>query len=150
MKHKRSLLISIRPEFAEMIFSGSKTVELRRVRPNVVKGDIAIVYVSSPTRALQGAFEISKVVSARPGTLWRKFGRQSGIKRTAFLSYFSGKLLGHALVIKRAWKWAVSTSLSCLRRRNRRFHPPQSFRYLQRIKFDLGHRNRAIIKCCPT
>lgn len=149
MKNKKSLLISVRPEFAEMIFSGSKTVELRRVRPNVRRGDIAIVYVSSPTQALQGAFEISNVVSAKPATLWRKFGRQSGIKRAAFLSYFAGKVLGHALVIKRAWKWAVSTSLSFLRRRNSGFHPPQSFRYLRGLKFITGHRSPALTRCCP-
>jgi predicted transcriptional regulator len=148
MKHKKSLLISVRPEFAAMIFSGSKTVELRRVRPNVGKGDIAIVYVSSPARALQGAFEISNVVSAKPQTLWRKFARQSGIKRAAFFAYFAGKLIGHALVIKRAWKWALSTSLSFLRRRNSGFHPPQSFRYLQGIKFNTGHRCRIVTRCC--
>jgi predicted transcriptional regulator len=148
MKYKKSLLISVRPKFAEMIFSGSKTVELRRVRPNVRKGDIAIIYVSSPTRALQGAFEISNVVSAKPVTLWRKCGKQSGIKRAAFLSYFAGKVLGHALVIKRAWKWAVSTSLCFLRRRNNGFHPPQSFRYLKGVKFDTGHRRRTVAKWC--
>ncbi len=141
---RERLLISVRPKFAEMIFDGSKTVELRRSRPNVRKGAVAMVYVSSPIKQLQGAFEIANIVSARPGALWKRFGNKAGVTRKEFFTYFAGKIVGHALVIKRAWKLAVATCLSCLKRKQKKFHPPQSFRYVGETFFGghLKHRHR--------
>ncbi|MEY2496156.1 MAG: hypothetical protein QOJ45_2648 [Verrucomicrobiota bacterium] len=145
-----TLLISVRPKFAEMIFDGSKTVELRRVRPRVGKGGVAIVYVSSPIKQLQGAFEIAKVVSASPSVLWNRYGAKAGITRKEFFEYFAGKILGHALVIKRAWKLAVSTCLSCLKRTQRGFHPPQSFHYVRRNLFIRSGADRCKTRCRHT
>jgi predicted transcriptional regulator len=115
-----------------MIFAGTKTVELRRSRPKISVGDLVLVYVSSPTKELQGAFEVGKMISAAPSTLWRKVGKQSGITRTEFLNYFRGKTKAHGLVIKRAWKLSGSIGLSTLRRRKGGFRPPQSFHYISR------------------
>jgi predicted transcriptional regulator len=134
---KHALLISIRPQFAEMIFAGSKTAELRRVCPKISSGDLALVYVSSPIKQLQGAFEVGKVISASPSTLWRKIGKMSGITRKAFFAYFHGKSEAHALVIKRAWKLPVPICLTTLRRRKGGFRPPQNFHYLKRNESSL-------------
>src|SRR6185503_3263930 len=62
----QALLISVRPRFAEMIFAGTKVVELRRLRPRIGTGDLVFVYVSSPVMALAGAFEVGEVVSGAP------------------------------------------------------------------------------------
>lgn len=128
--NKHALLISIRPRFAEMIFDGSKTVELRRICPRISAGDLALVYVSSPTKELQGAFEVGQVISTSPRALWRKVGKQSGISRREFLYYFQGKADAHALVIKRVWKLPLPIRLTALRRRKGGFRPPQNFHYL--------------------
>lgn len=128
---KHALLISIRPRFAEMIFTGSKTVELRRVCPKVSSGDLALVYVSSPTKELQGGFEVKEVISASPLALWRKVGKKSGITQKEFFDYFDGKTEAHALVIKHAWKLPVPIRLASLRQRRGGFRPPQSFHYLR-------------------
>jgi predicted transcriptional regulator len=130
-----ALLISIRPKFAAKIFLGTKTVELRRVRPRVAAGDLALVYVSSPTKELQGAFEVAQVISASPTALWKKFGRQSGVARSEFRRYFAGKSVAHAIVIKRAWKLPIALPLPQLRRRRGGFRPPQSFHYISSIEF---------------
>ena len=129
---KHALVISIRPRFAEMIFDGSKTVELRRVCPKISAGDLALVYASSPVKELQGAFEVAKVISTSPTALWRKVGKRSGITRKEFLGYLQGKVAAHALVVKRAWKLPVPVRLSALRRRKGGFRPPQNFHYLKR------------------
>lgn len=134
---KHALLISIRPRFAEMIFAGSKTVELRRVCPKISSGDLALVYVSSPTKELQGAFEVGKMISASPSVLWRKVGKESGITKTEFFDYFRGKTKAHALVIKRAWKLLDPVRLNSLRRRKGGFRPPQNFHYLNRNESSL-------------
>ena len=128
--NKHALLISIRPRFAKMIFDGSKTVELRRICPRIAAGDLALVYVASPTKELQGAFEVGQVISTSPRALWRKVGKQSGISRREFLNYFQGKVDAHALVIKRVWKLPLPIRLTALRRRKGGFRPPQNFHYL--------------------
>ena len=126
----QALLISIRPRFAEMIFNGTKTVELRRVCPRVRKGDLALVYVSSPLMEVQGAFEVASVITDSPAKLWIRVGKKTGITRTEFMNYFSGKKQGHALCIKRAWKLGAVIALSSLRQQARGFQPPQSYRYV--------------------
>src|SRR5438552_3893096 len=41
---KSALLLSIRPKHAEKIFDGIKTVELRRIRPRLQRGDLVLVF----------------------------------------------------------------------------------------------------------
>ena len=42
-----AILMSIRPQYANMIFDGTKTAELRRVKPKTLEsGDLILVYVS--------------------------------------------------------------------------------------------------------
>jgi predicted transcriptional regulator len=132
MKTNHAFLISIRPRFAEMIFAGSKTIELRRVCPQVSVGDLALVYVSSPTKELCGSFEVGKILTASPTVLWKKIGEKSGITRSEFFAYFKGKKQAHALVIRRAWRLPEPIGLKALRRKNGGFRPPQNFHYLNR------------------
>lgn len=132
---QHALLISIRPRFAAKIFEGTKTVELRRVKPRVSSGDLALVYVSSPTKELQGAFEVAGTVSAAPSALWRQLSKKTGLTRAEFRRYFSGKTVAHAIVIKRAWKLPIALPLPKLRQRRGGFRPPQSFHYICKIEF---------------
>jgi len=132
-----AFLISIRPRFAEMIFAGSKTVELRRVCPKVSVGDLALVYVSSPAMELRGSFEVGKILTASPSALWKKVGNKSGITRAEFFAYFKGKKQAHALAIKRAWPLPNPVCLKTLRRHKGGFRPPQNFHYLKRTDSSL-------------
>jgi len=52
------LLLSIQPKYANLIFEGKKTTELRRVRPRVNQGDFVLIYVSSPDKVLLGSCEV--------------------------------------------------------------------------------------------
>lgn len=132
-----AFLISIRPRFADLIFAGSKKVELRRVCPKVLAGDLALVYVSSPVKELRGSFEVGKILTASPTALWKKVGEKSGVTRAEFFAYFKGKKQAHALVIKRAWPLPVPVGLKTLRRSSGGFRPPQNFHYLNRNKSSL-------------
>jgi predicted transcriptional regulator len=58
-----SMLISIRPNFADAILSGIKTVEVRRLRPAADPGTVAYVYASAPRKAMLGLFQIDSVVT---------------------------------------------------------------------------------------
>lgn len=132
MKTNHAFLISIRPRFADMIFAGSKTVELRRVCPQASAGDLALVYVSSPTKGLCGSFEVGKILTDSPTALWEQIGEKSGVTRAEFFAYFTGKKQAHALVIKRAWRLPQPIGLKTLRHSNGGFRPPQNFHYLNR------------------
>ncbi|WP_420266005.1 ASCH domain-containing protein [Candidatus Magnetominusculus dajiuhuensis] len=87
---KRHILISIKPEYAKMIFDGTKTVELRRKFPKLERRCLAFVYATAPVKALIGVCQIEKVISAPPEELWWKVGKQAGITYDEYNKYFSG------------------------------------------------------------
>ncbi len=65
------VLLSIRPVHAEKIFQGIKTVELRRVCPQLLPGARVFVYVSAPVSAVVGYFVVGEVIQKAPHRLWR-------------------------------------------------------------------------------
>ena len=130
-----ALLISIRPRFAEMIFAGTKTVELRRMRPRIGKDDMVFVYVSSPVKALEGAFEIAEVVSGSPKSIWRRLGSNTGLSKQEFDNYFDGKNVAFAIRIRRYWRLPSPVRLASLKRQRNGFHPPQGYHYISERDF---------------
>lgn len=130
-----AVLMSIKPEYANMIFDGRKTIELRRVCPKVQQGDLVLVYASGSRKALVGAFEVEEVVSASPASLCRKWLSQSGITKDAFLTYFTGRDVAFGIRIGKTWELPTASTLKTLRRRRGGFRPPQSYRYLRAGEF---------------
>lgn len=118
-----------------MIFVGTKTVELRRVKPRLEEGDLVFVYVSSPVMALEGAFEVRGVVSGTPDDLWRKFNGGSGLLKSEFDAYFAGKDTAFAILIQRVWRLPSPVRLAKLRKERNGFHPPQSYHYICKQAF---------------
>ena len=121
-----TILLSVQPQHAERIFSGEKTVELRRVRPGVRPGSKVIIYVSAPESSLSGAFMVSEVYQSAPSTLWAEIGDKSGLSRAAFRRYFAGASRAYGIGIRESWRFVQPISLSELRERIPGFHPPQS------------------------
>ena len=122
--------MSIKPKYADLIFAGTKTIELRRVCPKVGPSDLVLVYVSSPRMALVGGFEVAGIVSGDPLTLCKNWQAQSGVGKEIFLRYFEGAAIAYGIQIGRAWQFESATELKALRRRKGGFHPPQSYRYV--------------------
>ena len=59
---RETLLLSIRPTFVERIIDGTKTAELRRVRPTVRPGQDVLIYGSSPTMLFDANAERAQVL----------------------------------------------------------------------------------------
>lgn len=119
------VVLSIKPEFAEKIFEGSKKYEFRRAifkNPNVTK---IIVYASSPVKKVIGEFEIDKIISHDLETLWDKTKEFSGISKEFFLEYFTDREQGFAIKIKKAHLYDFP---KCLKE-DYNLVPPQSFSY---------------------
>lgn len=122
--------MSIRPHYANKIFEGTKTVELRRVKPKVIQeGDLIFIYVSSPVKSLVGAFSVALIMEKPLLTLWKNVKDSAGISRSEFFSYFQGVEKGVAIFIKDVWLLPKPIHLSDLRREVKGFYPPQNFRY---------------------
>lgn len=126
----KALLMSIRPEYTDLILAGSKTIELRRRRPQAPPGTLVIMYASQPTCALVGAFTLVEIVSSAPASLWAEYGPQTGVTRQRFMNYFTDCEVAFGLRIGDVWPLDDEVSLESLRRSWNKFQPPQSYRYL--------------------
>ncbi|MFA7419704.1 MAG: ASCH domain-containing protein [Melioribacteraceae bacterium] len=127
-----SILLSIKPMYAEMIFNGKKTIELRRKLPkNINKGSLILVYASSPQKLLLGAFTVKKIISSPLISLWEKVNKKSCIDMKDFDTYFSGCKIGYGICIDNYWSFPNPVSLEDIRTIDEGFNIPQSFRYLK-------------------
>lgn len=132
---QRAVLMSIKPQYADLIFEGTKTIELRRRCPKVVKGDLVLVYVSGPRMALVGGFEVGGIMEGPPALVCADWMTKARVIREVFLTYFSGCDLAYGIQIKRSWQFETATELKTLRRRKGGFSPPQSYRYVKQGEF---------------
>jgi predicted transcriptional regulator len=129
---ERYVLLSIQPHFANKIFNGTKTVELRRSFPKLYNDRIVIVYASMPVKAIIGGFQISHIVEETPIRLWEKVKDNAGITFEQFNTYYSGSSNGYGIFISKFWKYSKPVSLEFLRTSWKNFSPPQNFRYLNK------------------
>lgn len=124
------VLVSLRPRFAELVLSGLKTTELRRGPSRVTPGMIALIYASTPLRALLGAVQITEVHTYAPSTVWRRWGPTTGLRRGEFDGYVAGCDRVTAMLLGARCMFPEPVSLSELRARSASFVAPQSYRYL--------------------
>ncbi len=127
MANEGHILISLTPRHAENIFSGSKKVELRRRTMRIEPGTTAWVYVKLPIGAIIGSVEVKAVHYLSPTTLWRRFGKISGLSKIEFFDYFEGISKGIALELGPSQQLQNTLPLKSLREISRNFQPPQFF-----------------------
>lgn len=122
------VVLSIKPEFAEKIFEGTKKYEFRRSifkNPEIKK---VIVYASSPVQKVIGEFEIDYILNYDLKTLWKLTRDYSGITSDYFYAYFGEKENGFAIKIKNTKLYRTP---KCLRQ-DYNLIPPQSFLYFKK------------------
>lgn len=124
------LFVSLKPRFAEMILSGDKTVELRRVAPTIAPGALVILYASSPQMQVVGTGRIAGLEKASPTALWGRHGAECGLSRSEYRAYFAGVGQAVAIVLEDVQRLPEPVSLAKLRERWAGFRPPQSWRYI--------------------
>lgn len=121
------VLLSIKPEFAEKIFDGTKKYEFRRSVFKNKNVKTVVVYASSPVQQVIGEFEIETILNLNLQELWNLTKDYSGITENYFFDYFTNKEEGYAIKIKRAKKYSRALSLQD----DFNATPPQSFMYLE-------------------
>ena len=120
------VLLSIKPEFAEKIFTGEKKYEFRRTifKRADVRG--VMVYASAPISKVIGEFEIDTIISADLNTLWAKTESSSGITKDYFFRYFINRESGHAIKINRPIRYRLPLCI----KGDLGMTPPQSYAYI--------------------
>ena len=121
------VLLSIKPEFAEKIFEGTKKYEFRRSLFKNKNVRTIIVYASFPVQRVIGEFEIASVLNEDLEKLWEKTKEFSGISEDYFFKYFNNKERGYAIKIKKAKRYNKTLSI----KEDFNARPPQSFMYLE-------------------
>ena len=118
-------ILSIKPEFAEKIFNGTKKYEYRKVmfrRPV----DKIFVYSTMPSGKIIGEFEIEHILQNPPNKIWEESKAFSGITEAFFKVYFQNSSMAFAIKIKnpKRYKSPINPYEEV-----EGFHPPQSFIY---------------------
>jgi len=122
----KRVLLSIKPEHAENILKGLKTVELRKpgfpIRCNEV-----VMYCTTPVKRIVGAFEVEDIITMSKATLWLMYGSQTCITKEQFDAYYKDKHWATAIKIKQVTgRWAPLDPIKLFDR----FHAPMSWMYL--------------------
>lgn len=94
-----SVILSVKPIYAQAIMAGTKKVEFRK---KIFKKpvDKVFVYSSSPEKMIIGYFTIKDVVEASPEELWEKYSKVGGIEKKDFFDYYSNSETGFSIIIK--------------------------------------------------
>lgn len=118
------ILLSIKPEFADAIMSGEKTVEFRRWK-FTPHAEHVVIYSSQPVQKVVGYFQIAGIERASKTTLWEKYGECGAISRSDLFAYLDN--VSSALAIRVGPCWMLRKGVSLRGIAN---CAPQSFAYL--------------------
>lgn len=94
-----NVILSIRPNFCKLIFSGQKMYEYRKrvfTRSDI---DRVYVYASKPICRIVGYFTIDEVIKDTPSNIWANTHKDGGITKEYFDAYFKGCHTAHAIKI---------------------------------------------------
>lgn len=128
------VLLSIKPEYADRIFSGEKKFEFRKSVFKNTDVKIVVIYATMPIGKIVGEFEIGQIIKEQPSKLWKSTKEFSGITKDFFESYFHGRTAGYAISVKKATRYETPLELSSMVPNG---IPPQSFRYLDRDAYEV-------------
>lgn len=131
-KKDNILVISIKPQYAVKIFSGVKTIELRKSIPQQIsKNSSVLIYVTSPVFEIWGTCKIEEIVKDDINIFWEKFGNKTGVSLKEFNKYYENKNNAFGIKLKDIKKYSKNNlSLYKLREIIPGFSPPQTYKYL--------------------
>src|SRR5665647_1995890 len=119
------ILLSVRPEYVERIFSGTKLYEYRKRIPKK-SVDKIIIYATYPVMKVVGEVSIIGIISSNPTSIWEQTKSVAGISRKKYRMYFKGHKIAYALQLGETNLYNSPKSLKDFGFSS----PPQSFIYL--------------------
>jgi predicted transcriptional regulator len=106
------LLVSMKPQFAERILTGSKLVEIRRKFSERWIGCKAVLYSSSPQQALVGEATVCSITTGTPEAIWTRFHAGLGCTRDEFSAYVGQAAEVRAIELNNIFPYKQPISLS--------------------------------------
>lgn len=121
-----NILLSIKPEYTQKIFSGEKKYEFRKQRPISIIERV-LIYESAPSKNIVGWFTVKRILSGSPKYIWEKCKNSGGIERKKYFAYCNGREVIYALEIDIILRFLtpINPFEICSD-----FRPPQNFSYL--------------------
>jgi len=128
------VLLSIKPEYANKIFSGEKKFEFRKKAFSKSGVRTVVVYSTMPVGKIIGEFTIKKIHQDSPKLIWRKTQKHSGIDEAFFNEYYRDRDLAVAIEVDSAtlYKNPINPKVAY-----KNFTAPQSFVYEQTLNAHL-------------
>jgi predicted transcriptional regulator len=122
------LVMSMRPEYADRIFSRRKQVEFRRKFSVKWRGCKAVVYGTKPLGALMGEVTLRDVTYGAPDDIWEAFGTMGGCTREEFSRYAGNSDGVYAIELSDVTPYVSPIALAQVSLLiNEDLRPPQSF-----------------------
>lgn len=120
------ILITIKSEYASMIYAGMKTIELRKQTPNVPIGTPCLIYEPGPIGRVTGYFTYAgsfnfDTLYTERSLLWK-----AGISYSRMRDYYAHQLIGVAWKIERPMPFPDALSLDDFNV----FHTPRSYQLI--------------------
>lgn len=85
------ILLSIRPEYVESIFKGTKCFEYRKIKFAREDVNKILIYCTAPIKKVVGEAEILEVIEDTPPAVWEKTKDYAGIDKEFFDKYYKNK-----------------------------------------------------------
>ena len=120
------VLLSVKPEFVEKIFAGTKKYEFRKSLFKRSGVKYVVIYASAPIKRVVGEFEIDDILSDGVDVVWDKTKKHSGITKEFYKSYFQNRKIANAIKIGHIRKYEKARQLSDYNIQQ----APQSFCYI--------------------
>jgi predicted transcriptional regulator len=119
-------LLSIKPEYAEKILTGTKKYEFRKA---IFKKDVdtVVIYATKPIGMVIGEFKVDNILQDQPIELWEKTKDHSGITQSFFDQYFAGRDKAFAIQVKNPFRYHEPFDLEKILPKG---IAPQSFCYI--------------------
>lgn len=121
-----TILMSIKPEYVEKIFNGTKKYEYRKrkCKKNI---DRIIVYSTNPIKKVVGELVIEDILEDNKNVIWEKTKLYSGIVKEKYDYYFNNQDTAVAYKIKSYKLYDTKKELSDFNVKT----SPQSYIYIE-------------------
>lgn len=126
----RKVLLSVKPKYANLIFLGSKKIEVRKRIPKWGEKDLIFIYASSPVKKILGVSSVAKKEVDTISKLWEKIRMHVAISKEEYNNYFVGHKNGVGIYLENVLSFDRPIGLDQLRSAFDGFVVPQSYRYL--------------------
>jgi predicted transcriptional regulator/RimJ/RimL family protein N-acetyltransferase len=122
--HEAVLVLSIRPDHAERIFSGIKSFEIRKAVP---KQPFSRVFLyATGGRGIVGCFDADTSIKAPVAQLWKIVG-EKGTTRHRFFRYFANSKVGFGIPVRNPVRFRKAVCPPSLKRQVPQFTAPMSY-----------------------